>query len=95
MSAFWGTLRRKYKDDELEEALKRAFVVGKASYIILDDRRERFLIESAILGVEKGWLTEEFVEIEEQYSQLRYHLTDGGKRHFGLAGEKCETSEHT
>lgn len=84
MSAFWGSWPRKYQDDELEAALKRAFVDGKADYIILDDRRQRFLIESACLGVEKGWLDEEFVEIEEQYSQLRYRLTDDGRKHFGV-----------
>lgn len=85
MSAYWGRLSRKYKDDELEDALKRAFVDGKAPYVILDDRRQQFLIESAVMGVEKGWLTEELVDIEEQYSQLRYHLTDEGRKHFGVA----------
>lgn len=84
MSTFWGSWPRKYPDNELEDALKRAFSKPDTDYIFLDDRRQRFLIESAVLGVEKGWLTEEFVEIEEQYSQCRYRLTDDGRRHFGL-----------
>lgn len=85
MSKFWGTWPRKYQENELEAALLRAFVDNRADFILLDDRRERFLIESATLGVEKGWLSEEFIEIDDQYSQLRYRLTDEGKRHFGLA----------
>ena len=85
MSKFWGTWPSKYQENELEAALLRAFVDNRADFILLDDRRERFLIESATLGVEKGWLSEEFIEIDDQYSQLRYRLTDEGKRHFGLA----------
>ena len=85
MSKFWGTWPRKYQENELEAALLRAFVDNRADFILLDDRRERFLIESATLGVEKGWLSDEFIEIDDQYSPLRYRLTDEGKRHFGLA----------
>lgn len=84
MSKFWGEWPRKYPENELEASLKRAFVDNRADYIILDDRRERFLIEGAMLGVEKGWLNEEFVEIDDQYSQLRCRLTEEGRKHFGL-----------
>lgn len=75
----------KYQEDELEAALKRAFVERKADFIIVDNRFEQFLIESAILGREKGWLTEKFVEVDEQYSQYQYRLTDEGRKHFGLS----------
>lgn len=72
-----------YPVDELEASLRRAFTNPRTDYIIIDDRRQRFLSESAALGVEKGWLTEEFVEIDSQYSQYRYRLTDVGRRYFG------------
>lgn len=71
-----------WTDVDLEDALRRAFVDRRADYIFLDDRRQAFRIESVRLGVERGWLTEEFVEIDEQYAQLRYRLTEEGKRHF-------------
>lgn len=82
MSDFWGSWPRKYQEDELEESLRRAFSSGETDFIYIDSRRYRFLIESACLGVEKGWLTETVVEIDEQYTQVRYRLTDEGKKHF-------------
>jgi hypothetical protein len=74
-----------YPEEELEDALRRAFTEGKADYIFIDNRYARFLIASASFGVQKGWLDEEFVEVDEQYSQIRCWLTEAGKKHFGLA----------
>lgn len=73
-----------YLESDLEASLKRAFVNGKADYIILDSRRGPFLWAGVKFGMERGWLAERFVEIDEQSSQLQYRLTDEGKRHFGV-----------
>lgn len=69
---------------EFEASLRRAFVGHRADYIILDDRRQCFLGESAAYGVEQGWLTEQFVELDSQSSELRFRLTDKGRVHFGM-----------
>jgi hypothetical protein len=71
-------------ETEFEASLRRAFVEHHADFIMIDSRRHVFLIESAAYGVERGWLTEKFIELDEQSSQLRYRLTAAGKRHFGL-----------
>ncbi len=77
-------MSEEYKEAELEAAIKRAFVDHRADFVIIDSHRDRFLIASAQLGVNKGWLSEKFVEIDEQSSQLQYRLTSEGKIHFGL-----------
>ena len=71
-----------YEPKELEAALRRAFVDNKADFVCIFSRRSRFLIESAQLGMEQGWLSEEFVELDEQSSELRYRLTQKGREHF-------------
>ena len=82
------TDREDYSKDELEGALKRAFVDHRADFVIIDSRRQQFLIASAQLGKDNGWLFEEFVQYDEQSSALHYRLTDKGKEHFGLKDKK-------
>ena len=74
----------KYSRQELEDAIRRAFCDRRCDYIAIYDRRNRFLFESATLGVANGWLHEEFIEFDEQSSELRYRLTEVGKTHFGI-----------
>lgn len=74
-----------YSEKELEDCLRRAFVDHRADYIILDDRRQGFLLASADLGERNGWLESEFHDNElEQYSYLKYRLTSEGKKYFGV-----------
>lgn len=83
---------RKYPENELISSLRRAFVDGKANFIIADGQtlRGQFLRESLQLGLNRGWLRQG-VSINEdstlgrgrgQYSALTYRLTDEGKRYF-------------
>ena len=71
-------------EQEFEASLRRAFVDGKADYIVLYSRRHKFRYESAAYGALQGWLDEEFIEVDEQSSELHYRLTEDGKKHFGL-----------
>lgn len=71
---------------EYEASLRRAFVAGRADYIIIDDRRQRFLIEGADYGLRQGWLSAQQVDIDDQSTQIRYRLTAAGREHFGLGG---------
>ena len=73
-----------YPEQELEASLKRAFVDGKADYVVICSRRDRFLLESAMFGVLNNWLSEELKELDEQSSELRFRLTEEGKKHFGV-----------
>ncbi len=75
-----------YPESELEDALRRAFVNHRCDFIIIDDRRQRFLIESAALGERKGWLAFELCDTDEQSTQWRYRLTPAGRAHFGSQG---------
>ena len=71
-------------EQEFEASLRRAFVNGKADYVVLYSRRQLFLGESAMYGEQRGWLEGKFIELDEQSSEIRYRLTDKGKQHFGL-----------
>jgi hypothetical protein len=74
-------------EEEFEASLRRAFVDHKCDYIVLYDRRQQFLFESAAYGQEKGWLTAiEEVELDEQSTEWRLRLTPEGRQHFGLFG---------
>lgn len=74
-----------YPVAELAEALRKAFVDNKADYIVLYDRRQQFLFESAAFGQEQGWLgVVREVEFDEQDVEWRLRLTPEGKRYFGL-----------
>lgn len=74
----------RYTESELEDSLKKAFVDHKSDYIVIYDRHNKFLCESAALGVECGWLSEQFIQHDEQSSELRFRLTDVGARYFNL-----------
>lgn len=71
-------------EEEFEDSLRRSFVNNFADYIVIYDKRHRFLFESAAYGERLGWLSSEFVELDEQSSEMRYRLTEAGKKHFGL-----------
>jgi hypothetical protein len=69
---------------EYEAALRRAFVDGRADYIIITSRREQFQIEAANFGVYKGWLRGEWETWDEQSTAWVCRLTLEGRKHFGL-----------
>lgn len=74
-------------ESEFEASLRRAFVDGHADYIVLYDRRERFLWESVWYAQEQGWLNDGKLlsDADEQSSEARFRLTAKGREHFGLA----------
>lgn len=78
-------------EEEFEASLCHAFAPDEcgrvADYLAVYSRRQRFQWECAEYGVKQGWLTGEFVELDEQSSEIRYRLTDTGKAHFGVRGE--------
>lgn len=71
-------------EEEYEASLRRAFVDGRADYIILNDRRQQFLIECAAWGQQKGWLGPVEELGDSQSTEWHLRLTLEGKRHFGL-----------
>ena len=76
-------------EDEFEATLRRAFVDNsdgtiKVDFIIVDSRRQLYLLECINWAVRKGWLSQKLNQIEEQYSRLEGRLTLRGKQHFGL-----------
>jgi hypothetical protein len=71
-------------NEEFEASLRRAFVDSKCDFIILDDRHQRFLIESVNFGVEQGWLKGSWAGADEQDEHMRFRLTKKGQEHFGL-----------
>jgi len=70
--------------NEYEDALRRAFVYHRADYIVISSRREKFQIESATYGIDKGWLRGEWKDSDEQATAWVCRLTDEGKKHFGI-----------
>lgn len=74
-----------YTEQELEASLRRAFVDHRADHIMLDDRRQRFLWQSAALGVDRGWLVGRQRGPDEQDQWIEYRLTKAGSDHFGLS----------
>ena len=73
-----------YTYAELEDSLRCAFVDRHADYIVIDSRRQEFLISSANYGVSREWLKGQIVEHDRQSSSWMLTLTDKGKEHFGL-----------
>jgi hypothetical protein len=72
-------------EEEFEASLRRAFVDHEFTSIMVDDKRQRFRIESMWYGEERGWLHVELIDnAEQQYSYYEGTLTDTGKKHFGL-----------
>jgi hypothetical protein len=72
------------EEQEYEASLRRAFVDRRADFIIIDDRRQRFLIDGAAYGERMGWLKFEAYDIDTQSTQWHYRLTPKGRKHFGL-----------
>ena len=73
-------------EQEFEARTAKAFREG-ADFIILDDRRKRFQYEMAEYCREQGWIGDpEFVEIDEQYSQYRYRITEAGRNRWNAVG---------
>ncbi len=71
-------------DEEKEAMLRRAFVQGRADYIVISSRREWRQIESANLGVDRGWLKSQWHDEDEQSTCVTFRLTDKGRKHFGV-----------
>jgi len=69
---------------EYEASLRRAFVDGKADYIYITSKRQRFLLECAGYGITQGWLTEKLHEPDDQTAVLVYRLTPEGEKYFGV-----------
>lgn len=69
---------------QYEDALRRAFVDHHADYIVVTSRRERFQLEAASYGEDKGWLSFHSDGRDEQSTAYIYRLTQFGRRYFGL-----------
>lgn len=81
INSFWDIIQEKYpKEHDYLVASVRAFRDGSCDFIIIDDRRKQFQIESSMLGVSLGLLTHEEIEINEQSTQWRFRLTELGKQ---------------
>lgn len=74
-----------YTEKDLEAALRRAFVDRESDFIIFDghEARNEFLRDGINYGLENEWVYGNEVE-EEQWTTIKYRLTDKGKKHFGL-----------
>jgi len=74
-----------YTKQDLEDSLRRAFVDGKADFILYDghEARNEFLREGITLGLENGWLVGK-EKNEEQWTTIEYRLTEKGKEYFKL-----------
>jgi hypothetical protein len=71
---------------EMEAALRRAFVDHRADYIyVVTSRRERFRLESVNYGMSQGWVSGDMDTRDDQATALICRLTDAGRAHFGLA----------
>lgn len=74
-----------YPVNEFEDSLRRAFCRDKPPDLIFyDSRRQQFLAEGIAYGIERGWLTGELNEMDEQYSRYEARLTPEGKKYFGV-----------
>ncbi len=70
-------------EEEFEARIKKAFSEDRDGYVYIDSRRQAFQFAMSKYGQEKGWLTGgDLVDIDDQYSQLRFYLTPEGKTHF-------------
>jgi len=74
--------------EDLEAALRRAFIDKHAKCIVITSLHERFQIESAKYGVDRGWLRGEMDTSDEQSSVWICRLTEEGRRHFGLTKDQ-------
>lgn len=67
--------------EDARAALVRANNSGRRfDFVVIEDRRQRWLWAAAEIGVEQGWLKPgKLVQLDEQSSELRYYLTDAGR----------------
>lgn len=66
--------------DGARAALVRANARGAYDYVIIDDRRQRWLWMAAEISVEQGWLEPGvLVQLDEQSSELRFRVTEAGR----------------
>jgi len=74
-------------EEEFEKRTADAFrkMGGESGYISITSRRQRFQLEAAEYCSFHGWITEgELVQLDEQSSELRYRITDCGRKHWGI-----------
>lgn len=78
--------KKNYKDQDLEDSLRRAFVDKGFSSILMDGReyRNKFLRNGINYGINRGWLCVDDNIEESQYTAVTYKLTEEGKKYFGL-----------
>lgn len=69
---------------EKEAMLRRAFVDGRADFVMISSRREWRQIQSVNYGVDQGWLKSQWHDEDEQSTYITYRLTPDGRKHFGL-----------
>lgn len=72
-------------EEEFEARLRKGFLgdrLSTSAFIVVYDRRQRFQLESMGYGEDMGWLKVELVELDEQSSEYRAHLTEAGLAHF-------------
>ncbi len=67
---------------EYQAALCKVFVGHPDACIIITSRREVFSIYAANYGVDMGWLTGEWYDLDEQSTAYVYRLTPAGREHF-------------
>lgn len=82
-----ATEARDYTEQDLEASLRRLFVDdGGADFIGFDEHalRNRFLSEALQYGLDNGWLYGGETVGDEQWTQIRYGLSEQGKEHFGV-----------
>ena len=77
---------KKFKKEELEASLRRAFVDKRFESILMDghEARNSFLRQGIHHGIDEGLLYIESEVNESQYTAINYALTKKGKRYFGL-----------
>jgi hypothetical protein len=74
-----------YSTAELEASLHRAFVDGRADFIVLDNnmRGQGFVSASAAHGIDMGWLYCSQRAGDEQSQVFAFRLTEAGRKRFG------------
>ncbi|HEB47319.1 MAG TPA: hypothetical protein ENI22_02515 [Candidatus Pacearchaeota archaeon] len=77
---------KKEYGNELEASIRRAFVDNRADFIVFDGHtmRNEFLRDSINYGLEQGLLRKGETIEEEQWTTIRYRLSDKGKKYFGI-----------
>jgi hypothetical protein len=77
---FWQICRERFPQEyNWLVALVRAFRNGGADYIAITSRKQEFQAHSATLGERLGLLRFEEIELDEQYVEWQYRLTDLGR----------------